>query len=247
MTLSSLLSWIKGGSGKRHKRGVATATEAERPVTGYSSIDVTPDAGHTFTRSDFSVEFSGGRRMEHLRIVASDGSGRLEFQGRPVTPDQQITVSDLFAGDLVFVGTSEASGWFDFEVHDGESYSLSPGRVTISAATVPEAKAPSVTETASLSTEEPVADDGTTLDSLMACPELLEPSTDPAPQEAVAAVATAATPQRQRSRQMGLHRRGRRAANRNSKVGRSHRHSQPRKTQSRLSSTRRHKGPSSNQ
>jgi hypothetical protein len=113
-----------------------TLTLNTPPVALTSIVTTAEDTAYTFAAADFGFsDADAGDGLVTVRIASLPGAGLLEFEGTPVTLDQEILTADLAAGKLQFLPAPDAYGAsyaaFQFKVHDGTSYSNASAAMTV--------------------------------------------------------------------------------------------------------------------
>ena len=123
--------------------GTATATltinvGANTPPTGTDATrTVLEDTSYPLAVADFGfADADAGQTLLAVRIDSLPAAGVLSLNGTPVTAGQQIALSDLSAGALVFTpalnGNGPAYASFTFSVQDSAgSFDVAPNTVTI--------------------------------------------------------------------------------------------------------------------
>lgn len=107
----------------------------DAPTAASSTVTTNEDTTYTFTAADFNFSDEDGDTLSQIRITSVETAGSLQLSGMDVTLNQVISKADIDAGNLSFTPAPDANGAahdsFDFEVHDGTTYSASSYTLTV--------------------------------------------------------------------------------------------------------------------
>ncbi|KKZ10942.1 MAG: hypothetical protein TE42_09100, partial [Candidatus Synechococcus spongiarum SP3] len=122
------------------------------PEASDNTVRTTEDTAYTFTASDFNFsDANPGDTLSKVTIVTVATDGNLELNGANVTPNQEVTKTQLDNGNLVFTPAADANGAayaiFTFKVNDGTDESALSYTMTIAVTSVndPALGAPTIT------------------------------------------------------------------------------------------------------
>ena len=97
------------------------------PTASNSAVTTAKGAAYTFKAEDFGFADDDGDPLAGVKVVSLPGKGSLEFNGTPVTVNQDIGRVDIDSGNLVFVPVDGEEGspytTFTFRVSDGSAES----------------------------------------------------------------------------------------------------------------------------
>ena len=110
--------------------------ENNAPTADDGSVTADANAAYTFKPSDFNfADTDSGDRLEKVKIVTLPTDGTLALDGTNVTPDREITRTEIDDGDLTFTPEADATGQayatFTFKVNDGAYESERAYTITI--------------------------------------------------------------------------------------------------------------------
>ena len=97
------------------------------PTASNSAVTTAKGTAYTFKAEDFGFADDDGDPLAGVKVVSLPGKGSLEFNGTPVTVNQDIDRVDIDSGNLVFVPVDGEEGspytTFTFRVSDGSAES----------------------------------------------------------------------------------------------------------------------------
>lgn len=105
------------------------------PTAANTIVNTDEDSEYKFLLSDFNFSDIDGDSLTKIQITALETVGSLELRGVAVTLNQEVTLADITAGDLVFIPVADENGAnydnFEFRVHDGTEYSAAVYTISI--------------------------------------------------------------------------------------------------------------------
>ncbi|MHC4078405.1 MAG: tandem-95 repeat protein, partial [Planctomycetota bacterium] len=112
----------------------------DAPTGTDGTVTTDEDTPYVLTFADFNFSDVDGDSLDHIQIVATPISGRLQVNGTDVLVGEVITAANINAGELVFTPAPDANGTgcdrFGFKVHDGASYSASDYEIVVDVTSV---------------------------------------------------------------------------------------------------------------
>jgi len=155
----------KNGSTGTDTSTISVARVNDAPTGADKTLTTTEDTAKVLQASDFGFSDPDGDTLSKVKITTLETAGALQyFDGTnwtDVTLNQEITKADIDGGKLRFNPASGASGspytTFQFQVHDGTTYSSSSYTITMNVTAVndaPDIKSNGGGSTAEISVEE---------------------------------------------------------------------------------------------
>lgn len=115
------------------------------PSTGDGTVTMSEDGTHTFSLADFESAYTDpeGDPLLKIQITKLESAGSLLLNGQEVGLYDEISATDIQAGNLTFVPNQNANGSpysdFRFKVHDGTAYSVTAANMVIDVTPVQDA------------------------------------------------------------------------------------------------------------
>ncbi|NER35145.1 MAG: DUF4347 domain-containing protein [Oscillatoria sp. SIO1A7] len=106
------------------------------PTAANNRVTTLEDTAYSFSAADFKFsDIDTSDSLQKIKITQLPSVGLLQLSGSNVTLNQEIAVADIAAGNLQFLAASDTSGNsydnFQFQISDGQVYSLAAYRMTV--------------------------------------------------------------------------------------------------------------------
>ena len=106
------------------------------PTAANNTVTTLEDTAYSFSAADFNFsDIDTSDSLQKVKITQLPSVGALQLSGSNVTLNQEIIVADIAAGNLQFLLASDTSGSnydnFQFQVSDGQVYSLAAYTMTV--------------------------------------------------------------------------------------------------------------------
>jgi hypothetical protein len=116
----------------------------DAPTGADGVIEALEDTTYSFADTDFSfADVDDGDSLKFVRLVSLPTAGSLTLGGLPITVNTEIPISDIVEGSLKFLAAANANGddyaTIDFQVGDGELFSVETYTLTVNVAPVNDA------------------------------------------------------------------------------------------------------------
>ena len=113
----------------------AVTIENSLPTCAAQTKVVNEDTAVTFSAEDFMMTDTDGDVLSHIRVIAINGGGILDNNGAALVVNDEVTKANIDLDYFTFLPAADESGdgyaSFDFEVNDGDGYSVAACAMTI--------------------------------------------------------------------------------------------------------------------